>query len=121
MAAELQVRGSAAWLSRRRSLALLGATATWLSGCSGTSSIFNSKDFSTTPTAGSAPDASSTTIGAGQSLERAQRDVAEIADRGRDDVQPGRKRRRLERNAGHHVAALRGRLRGLRRAHGPQP
>jgi ABC-type branched-subunit amino acid transport system substrate-binding protein len=64
MAAELQVRAGAARLSRRRSLALLGATATWLSGCSGVSSLLNSKGFSSSPSdAGSA--SSATTIGTG--------------------------------------------------------
>jgi ABC-type branched-subunit amino acid transport system substrate-binding protein len=67
MAAELQVRATAAKLSRRRSLALLGATATWLTGCSGSSSVFsNSKLFSgTPPTTASAPGGPPATIGTG--------------------------------------------------------
>jgi ABC-type branched-subunit amino acid transport system substrate-binding protein len=67
MAAELQIRATAAKLSRRRSLALLGATATWLTGCSGSSSVFsNSKFFSSTPpTAGGAPGTPPATIGTG--------------------------------------------------------
>lgn len=49
MAARLQVRGSAARLSRRRSLALLGASATWLTGCSASSILSGSKYFSGSP------------------------------------------------------------------------
>ncbi len=64
MAAELQVRATAAKLSRRRSLALLGATATCLTGCSGSSVFSDSKLLSSSPppAASGSPQA---TIGTG--------------------------------------------------------
>ena len=65
MAGELQARGRAAGLTRRRSLALLGATATVLGGCSGSSSLFQSKDVSTPPAPGNGPGTPASTIGTG--------------------------------------------------------
>jgi branched-chain amino acid transport system substrate-binding protein len=71
MSAELQVRASASMLTRRRSLVgLLGTAASFLAGCSNSSSIFSSNPnlFSTTPPSATAPPpgAGATTIGTGQ-------------------------------------------------------
>lgn len=69
MSAELQVPAAAATLSRRRMLAgLLATTATFLAGCSSSSSVFsNSKFFSNSPPpAASPPPGAGTTIGTGQ-------------------------------------------------------
>lgn len=67
MAARLQVRGFAARLSRRRSLALLGASATWLTGCSASSVLSSSKYFSGSPSPAAAgtPGTDPATIGNG--------------------------------------------------------
>ncbi len=69
LSAELQVRASAAMLSRRRSLAgLLASTAALLAGCSSNSSVFsNSSLFSSSPPpAATPPPGPGTTIGTGQ-------------------------------------------------------
>src|SRR5579862_8777886 len=69
MAAELQVRATAAKPSRRRALAgLLGTGAVFLGGCSSSFFSNNSSLFSSTPpsTTPAGPQAVATTIGAGQ-------------------------------------------------------
>ncbi len=45
-------------------------------------------------------------VGAGQRFQRAQRDVAEIADRGGDDMQPGRKLADVDRLAAKRVSGV---------------
>jgi branched-chain amino acid transport system substrate-binding protein len=69
LSAELQVRASAAMLSRRRTLAgLLATTAAMLGGCSGASSVFSNSNFfsSSPPPAAAPPPDAGTTIGTGQ-------------------------------------------------------
>jgi len=67
VSAELPVLGSAAWPTRRRSLAVLLALAgIALAACSGNSSYFSSTPFSSTPQPAAAPPAPATTLGTGQ-------------------------------------------------------
>ncbi len=44
-------------------------------------------------------------VGAGERFQRAQRDVAEIADRGGNDMQPGRKLRHVDRLTAERVTS----------------
>ena len=67
MSAELPVKGSAAMLTRRRSLAgLTAAAGALLADCSGSSSYFSSSPFSSAPQAAAGPPAPATILGTGQ-------------------------------------------------------
>jgi branched-chain amino acid transport system substrate-binding protein len=65
LSAELPVKGSAAMLTRRRSLAgLIAAAGVLLAACSGNSNYFSSTPFTSAPQAG--PPTPATTLGTGQ-------------------------------------------------------
>ena len=67
MSAELPVKGSAAMLTRRRSLAgLTAAAGVLLAGCSGSSNYFSSMPFSSAPQTPAGPPAPATILGTGQ-------------------------------------------------------